>query len=111
MSMKTPQKELQLLISLSAKHTVFIIIVLKMRKLNSFSEDSWLPDYLDLAALEQEATVLQDLGKRRADTGQSSPCFEFCLFSVFMLYFIVSLFPLLISIFCSCFGLFTQVQC
>lgn len=109
--MKMPQKELQLLISLSAKHTVFIIIVLKMRKLNSFNKDSWLPDYLDLATMEQEVTVLQDLGNRHSDTGQSSPCFEFCLFFIFMLYFIFSLFSLLISILCLCFGPLTQVQC
>lgn len=109
--MKMPQKELQLLISLSVKHTGFIIIVLKMRKLNSFNKDSWLPDYLDLAAMEQKVTVLQDLGTRHADTGQSSPCFKICLFSIFMLYFIFSLFSLWISIFCSCFGPLTQVQC
>lgn len=59
--MKMPRKELQLLISLSAKHTVFIIIVPKMRKLNSFNKDSWLADYLDLAAMEQEVTVLRFL--------------------------------------------------
>lgn len=64
------QKELQLLISLSAKHTIFItIIVLKMRKLNSFSKGSRLPDYLDLAIMEQEVMVLRDLGNRHADTG------------------------------------------
>lgn len=93
--MKMPQKELQLLISLSAKHTVFIIIlVLKMRKLNSFNKDSWLPDYLDIAATEQEVTVLQDLGNRHADTGQSSPCFEFSAFSPSSCYILYSLYSL-----------------
>lgn len=110
--MKMPRKELQLLISLSAKHTVFIIIVPKMRKLNSFNKDSWLADYLDLAAMEQEVTVLRFLATgTRTQASRESLLRVLCLFSLFMLYFIFSLFSLLISVFCSRFGLLTQVQC